>query len=203
MDRRESDEIEETETCAPEILCESRVSSFDDFDVSAHDPLYQSDNHLQDIRTSENQSKLKTVQPFRQASPCNNCHKNVYKAFGLPCPCTLDPSKRIFNAFFSKNHPNLKIKDFKNAVPALTPNKVVKICSSCRELGHHSKECPKDPNTRTGANPMDELRRISELKSSKINHKLMTNRKYEVDRDSFNDIACLKATVNKNNNIFQ
>jgi len=36
-------------------------------------------------------------------------------------------------------------------------------CYSCRELGHYSKDCTRDPNVRTGYNPDKELMRVSQL----------------------------------------
>jgi hypothetical protein len=38
----------------------------------------------------------------------------------------------------------------------------VKYMQSCKEVGHASKDCPKDPNARTLCDPVQELERISE-----------------------------------------
>ena len=87
------------------------------------------------------------------------------------------------------NHKIFLSNEFKNI------KTTVIICTSCKAAGHLAKDCPKDPNTRTGANPIEELARISQLKTPKIATKCNTKRKYEADDDGFKDIDALKATL--------
>lgn len=41
------------------------------------------------------------------------------------------------------------------------------ICSSCKEVGHASHECPKDPNARTRNDPIEEIERLQNIKKFK------------------------------------
>lgn len=75
------------------------------------------------------------------------------------------------------------------------PKKVIVKCSGCKALGHYSKECPMDPNTRTGANPLSELERISSLGKAKSTNRMSSTKKYHVGSQDFTDIACLKSLV--------
>jgi len=40
-------------------------------------------------------------------------------------------------------------------------------CSSCREVGHHPKDCPKDPNIRSNGAIPDEMQRINMLRQKR------------------------------------
>lgn len=39
-------------------------------------------------------------------------------------------------------------------------NDVMRKCMCCKELGHKTQDCPKDPNLKTAQNGLAELRRI-------------------------------------------
>jgi hypothetical protein len=78
------------------------------------------------------------------------------------------------------------------------PTQPSSSCTSCKEHGHTNKNCPKDPNTRTGADPFEELTRISQLPFSKATPKIKSA-KYKLEREGFNDIKDLQKLIKEKN----
>ena len=196
MDR--SEDLEDNETCAPEIICESQSLSFDESDYSNEDPISQSSNLYNLIGSAmcvdNKKTTTKHVSSNLTEKTCLNCNRRVNTSFNLPCFCSTHNEKaNILN--------NLKNKGLEQNVSKIESKHKAIVCSCCREIGHIGKDCPKDPNTRTGVNPFDELQRISQLKQSKMISKIQTNRKYDVDKEGFSDIDCLKATIKEKNNL--
>lgn len=213
---------EDNETCAPEIICGSASNSFNESDISLETPYCQSSDIFELPKDHKKPTKGKrfTIATIKIENICINCDKKYNKALNLDTACIYHKDKWNGNLYPCCNQSYFGALGCKTSRHMTLDEKekekikLVEFCTSCREYGHLAKNCPKDPNTRTGENPLEELHRISLLKSSKIPCKVMTtNRKYEVDKEGFSDIAKLKATIKakktlgegssmRNNNIF-
>jgi hypothetical protein len=117
-------------------------------------------------------------------------HKERWTCSGFPCCGSND--KTSDGCCISKHS-----ADLKHEIESETP----KLCSNCKEFGHLSKTCPKDPNARSGLDPKGELERITKLKTPKLQPKNIHG-KYEVDKEGFRDIEKLKAKVGEKRNLF-
>jgi hypothetical protein len=201
MERNSLEDVEDNETCAPEIICGSAGNSFNDSDLS-NDPISQSSNVFEMPQPREKKSSLR-INPILQALSqksnlvCRNCNRKCNKAFNIPCSCNYIQSKSPTDISGLELEEEFEMSPRKN-IEKIEKSKqsTGKVCTSCRKVGHSAKECPIDPNTRTGINPIAELQRISNLKSNKNTKKnISTTRNYDDLKEGFNDIASLKATI--------
>lgn len=186
-------DFEDNETCAPEIICDR---SFDENDVS----LYEPDRENTENCVLERDPDRKFVY--------NKSEKNGTRSLNeTPDIKSTGKTERVKGA--RRFTGNLNIFKFSECegLTKLTGREEVKeikncgmVCTSCRNSEHLVRDCPKDPNTRSGANPLEELERISKLKTPKITMKNMgINQKYRSDKEGFKDIAALIATIKAKN----
>lgn len=47
-------------------------------------------------------------------------------------------------------------------------------CLCCKQFGHFTKDCPKDPNIKTQIHPVDETNRILHMNDNQNNHSFET-----------------------------
>lgn len=198
MERNINEEVEDNETCAPEIICVSGESDFDESDFDC--PISQSAD-IFNLPKEIKKAPAKNLQfaPTPSQSICVNCWKTYNKSLNMMCSCTFHSQPwngRIYECCNQTYINSTGCKSGKHTEIKEKSKETQRLCTSCRESGHISKDCPKDPNTRTGINPLEELQRISKLNSNKFQVKpVQTLRKYEFDKNDFNDIANLKATI--------
>jgi hypothetical protein len=191
MERGAVDYPEDVETCAPEIVFDSAGHSFSGSDVS-NDPISQSANAVFVALPRPAAAINPIIHAFSHKTEaiCNHCHRKCNKAFNLPCSCSYNQDFHEFDQgkeeFYGKNEEF--IEKYKQTGG--------KVCTSCRKVGHIAKDCPHDPNTRTGINPMAELQRISMMKRGKMTLKnRAATRNYDDLKDGFSDIASLKDII--------
>ena len=204
------------ETCAPDILYETGSISFNESEISFDYGYQEPRNQLLHFfpsalaHTPNLNPGLNRKSPSINSSPimtlCIVCkslfnphfnphgscmfHKERWTFNGFPCSGSNDKSSE--GCCISKHS-----ADLKHEIETETP----KLCSNCKEFGHLSKACPKDPNARSGLDPKGELERITKLKTPKLQPKNIHG-KYEVDKEGFRDIEKLKAKVGEKRNLF-
>lgn len=188
-------DMEDNETCAPEIICER---SFDENDISLYDPdLGNTENCVLERdpnrRFVYNKSEKNGTWSLNETPDL----KSTGKTERGPGPRRFTENLNIF-----KSHECEGFVKFTSREEAKEKDMKIcgMLCTSCRNSEHLARDCPKDPNTRSGANPLEELERISKLKTPKVTMKNMgINRKYHSDKEGFKDIAALIATIKAKN----
>ena len=201
-------DAEDNETCAPEVVCDGS-QTIDDNDISYYDPspaaseivkLERDPNRIYTYNRSEPQDPKnytpstngsnkynKLLNPSRSPK-MNNQKTNIFHQHTC-----INPEKSDIS------HSSIRNSERKESECKKAPM----ICTSCRTAGHTARDCPKDPNTRSGANPFEELERISHLRTPKITMKdIRTNRKHHTEKEGFKDIADLIATIKEKQNGF-
>jgi hypothetical protein len=191
MDRRALDETKEQETCECEenedsIIREKRTAK-----------LFGQDLKNRDMKKDIAQGKF--LQEKDQI--CRNCNKRFMKSANSSWSCSYHPNK--WNGFIysccgksNKFSPGcITSKHYW----VETEEKQWQGCLSCKNSSHLTKDCPQDPNLRTGANPTDELDRIRRLQPQRSSQRLRTGRAYKNDDDGFKDINRLKIAIQEKN----
>ncbi|OMJ83884.1 hypothetical protein SteCoe_15112 [Stentor coeruleus] len=129
---------------------------------------------------------------------CKNCKKMYKEEENFNWSCKIHMSKYNGNMFWCCGKIEINAKgcvvskhisgDDEDGQEKLKEENM-KFCSNCREAGHGPKECPKDPNTRTNFDPMQELDRIENYKKhkTKINAEILKHQLSLNDRTKFKD----------------
>ena len=168
---------DDNETCVPEIITGSRSLSFDESKVDER----EADDMI--FIGSIEEEKNKLTDPF-----------NVFRrAFNVKQGPGEKKDNTNAGLCFGLGKKQAQKREKRESVSC-------QICASCRKSGHGLKDCPNDPNARTGVDQFEELQRISLLKTPKQFKKpMVSNKKYKQDK-GFNDIINLKATIKEKKN---
>jgi hypothetical protein len=226
MENNSLDDQADRETCAPEILYETGSISFNESEISFDCPVIDSANQFSPFSPNLNPSHRPGLSPGPLNSPIprqsikNSSNPFVHSIATLCLTC-----KSLYNPNFNphgscifhkerwnsgsytccgspvKNSSGCCISRHSAETRAEIETETLKLCSNCKELGHLSKLCPKDPNTRSGVDPKVELERITKLKTPKIQPKNIHGN-YEVDKEGFKDIEKLKAKIKEKRSLF-
>lgn len=192
MENSSIDDHEDRETCAPEILFGSASNSFNESEISFECPFIQS-TQLPPIRTKNIFSQIKPKNSL--TTLCMVCKSLYDPLLNSQWSCKYHKEKWNSNTFPCCGQGNIDAPGcctgkHSDVVRAEAQN----MCSNCKESKHLSKDCPKDPNTRSGVDQQGELERIIKLKTPKLLPKSI-HCNYEQEKDGFSDIEKLKLTI--------
>ncbi|OMJ72641.1 hypothetical protein SteCoe_28866 [Stentor coeruleus] len=157
------------------------------------------ENILQrDMKKDLPQGKFHKLEELDHQETCEVCNRQFNNLTNFDWSCVYHPFQ--WNGFIyrccgktKKQSPGCSTSKHKKTQTPKPPQ-IFFSCTSCKDHGHTSKDCPKDPNTRTGVDPFSELNRISQLNFSKMTPKIKSA-KYELEREGFNDIKDLQKLI--------
>lgn len=199
METYEEDETTIQDTSDAEIVVDQRMTNF--FQEAFMQPFRE--NILQrDMKKDVAQGKFLRLEELDHQETCMVCSRQFNNLTNFDWSCVHHPLQ--WNGFIYGCCGKTKkqsvgcstSKHKKNQTPK--PIQISSSCTSCKEHGHTSKYCPKDPNTRTGADPFEELNRISQLNFSKATPKIKSA-KYKLEREGFDDIKNLQKIIKEKN----